>query len=224
MNATYKLQEELLTLSNEKFGVEKAREVATPEQLKKLKELGFNDYWLNTQSDRFKFPLLKLIHKSAIKEICKKYGLVYGPAGRFIGKIPKKNAEEILINSSYIKKVLSKKKEVIVDENNEIWQIYQIYNNYGYRRTNILERNKELIIKRKKKHFKMVFQDVEPELDIRVIAPPEEFDKKGYKIKNHKLKVKDPIVLVKINKNIFAVLTAWCPESMDANIFNENNN
>lgn len=37
MNATYKLQEELLTLSNEKFGVEKAREVATPEQLKKLK-------------------------------------------------------------------------------------------------------------------------------------------------------------------------------------------
>lgn len=224
MNETFELQKELLTLSNKKLGIEKIRESATPEQLIKLKRLGFSNHWLNVEKNIVKFPLLKILHKGAIKEICKKYNLIYGPAEKFIGRIPKKNADEIIRNSDYIKKVLGREIKVIEDENGRIWEDYEVSNNYGHRRLSRLIRDKELIIKKRNKHFKFAPRIVEPELDIRVIAPPEEFDKKGYKVKGHKLKVKDPIVLAKIDDKLLVVLSAWGPESLDANIFNEQNN
>ena len=106
MNATYELQKELLTLSNSILGIDpnSKRESATTEQLTKLTKLGFSDHWLKSKTIITKFPALKIIHNNAIKEICKKYNLINGPIDRFIGEIPKKNADEILNNTNYVKK------------------------------------------------------------------------------------------------------------------------
>jgi len=238
MNATYELQTELLNLSNSILGIKiktkNGRENATPEQLKKLTDLGFNSK-IYTRPNIIKFPHLKVIHSKAIKQICKKYNLINGPIDRFIGEIPKRNADEILTNVNYIQNKLSTQKDVIRDFNGVVWDGYYFLNDFGNRNFNKLKKDKEIFIKRPKKiyyhtayqykkisgQFKITTEEVLPDLKIKIIAPITDFNTKGMKVKNKKLKVKDPIVIAKVDDSLWCVLTAWGPEAEDANIFNE---
>ena len=105
MNETFELQKELLESSNLILGIKKhTRELSTLDQLEKLTKLGFNDIKLKTNDLILKYPNMKIIHRKAIDAICEKYNLINGPIDRFIGDIPKKNADEILRNIDFIKK------------------------------------------------------------------------------------------------------------------------
>lgn len=232
MNATYELQKELLETSNLILGIkEYKRELTTIDQLEKLKKLGFNDIKLKTNKLMFKYPNMKIIHSKAIDTICEKYNLINGPIDRFIGDIPKKNADEILRNADFIKRKI-KEETFQIKEEVYNYGYYNYYNleksefikKYGQENYEELIKNEQISIKKgffsSRKYFKVEY-DV-PE--IRIIAPINEFDTKKMRIKGNKLKKiksEDPIVIVKVDNKLWSVVSAWGPEAADANVFNE---
>lgn len=227
MNETYKIQKELLDLSNIKLNITKGkRENATPEQLQKLKVVGFNSQTVYVDDTILKYPLLKIIHSSAIKEICKKYNLVFGDIDSFIGDVPKKNAAELLTNHNYI---LKKKPDY--------FEIFK-YNRWGYcgitshsefikkygedKFNDLIDKNVLNIGDWRKTNFDIRLSRWD--IKVKIIAPLTDFDVSDKKLKGYKLITKDPIVLMKVASKMWAVLTAWGPEAQDANVFNENLN
>lgn len=235
MNETFELQKELLESSNLILGIKKhTRELSTLDQLEKLTKLGFNDIKLKTNDLILKYPNMKIIYRKAIDAICEKYNLINGPIDRFIGDIPKKNADEILRNIDFIKKKI-KEETFQIKEEHYSYGYYNYYNydksefikKYGQEKFEELIKNEQISIKKgffsSRKYFKVEY-DV-PE--IRIIAPINEFDTKKMRIKGNKLKKiksEDPIVIVKVSDKLWAVASAWGPEAADANIFNEMSN
>ena len=191
--------------------------------LKFLKSIGFSkiknkiidelNHYIN------KYPLLKIIDKSSLSSVLEKYDLVLGKSSLFIERIPNLNIKEIMYSLSLItlenkfdsidvyKKKLNSAKwiERIVDE--ELQELYltnfkfngEVYENSTY----ILKPN-----------FK----------NIHIAAPIGFFKLKGEKIKNRQIIEDDPIVVIEITENIFAILTAWGLESSDNLIINHSKN
>ena len=231
MNATYKLQKELLDSSNLILGLnEHNRELSTVEQLENLKKLGFNDIKLKINKLLIKYPNMKIIHSNAIDMICEKYNLINGPIDKFIGEIPKNNADEILRNVEYIKKKKKKDTFKIKFQGSSPYYFFNDYDTnlfisiYGKDKFKELIKYEYISIKNgffnKRKYFKVEY-DVPK---IKIIAPINDFDTKKMRIKGNKLKkvkIEDPIVIAKVDDNLWVVVSAWGPESADANIFNE---
>lgn len=232
MNATYELQKELLETSNLILGINKTkRELSTVDQLEKLTKLGFSDIKLKTNSLIVKYPNMKIIHSKAIKEICEKYNLINGPVDRFVGDIPRKNADEILRNVDFVKNKI-KEETLKIKKQGDYGSYYtfsktEFLQKYGTEKYEELLKNEHISIKKgflsSKKYF-IVEYDVPK---VRVIAPISDFDTKGMRVKNRKLKnikSEDPIVIVEVDDKLWAVASAWGPEAADANVFNEMSN
>ena len=77
------------------FGFDKVEEVKSYKEVQQALGSAKNvkdklEYYKKTYPDN------KFVSKTQVKDICKKYGLVFGPTYKYIGEIPDKNKLEIL--------------------------------------------------------------------------------------------------------------------------------
>jgi len=223
MNETYEIQKKLLDLSNLKFNKKSnsKRKNATLKQLEQLNKIGFSKQ-KNLENDVFlKLPTFKFLHSNIIKDVCKKYNLVFGDVEDFIETIPEKNATELLKNYTQVLKKLPHLYYIIKSNrfNSKYYKTEDFIKKYGEDNLNKLLSDKKLELNNLIKTEFEIFNKYDTKL--KIIAPLTYFNTSNKKLDGYKLKSKDPIVLLRVEHKIWAVLTAWGPESQDANIFNE---
>ena len=162
------------------------------------------------------YPAYKFITDEVVKTICEKYGLVFGPADKYIGDIPEKNVAEI--------ETFKLRKEDFIDEK-ATWSSMDFQDLWD-RANRHLERkympigpisligSSELSVgpyqaKTKKPAFKIVA----PEKDFNM----QNMQKKGHKIELH---IPDPIVLQPV-KGGYLIISKWGLEGEDKELVNE---
>lgn len=153
-----------------------------------------------------KYPTYKLITEEAVKQICDRYNLVYGPVGRYKGSVPDKNLQEI---ANF--KVKEEDKS------------YTITSSWGDIRSDI--NMKEL------KDLLKIYNDdsriVGKEAPLEIAAPVSDFDTTGMRVRDLKLAAPDPVVLHPVlfeDTKYYFVVTAWGPEASDPEVVNPKNN
>jgi hypothetical protein len=157
-----------------------------------------------------KLPGYKIITYSQIIQICEKYGLVLGRSKDYIGNIPDKNLNDVVLYEKH------KKHSYTVDKQVPLCSIECVNNKYcGYGDEQnyyicapLSDFNKEdnILVGRELFHY-----------------PEEKFNWKPSP------KIKDPIILdiidvSPLNEVGFAIVTAWGDEAKDEMVFNGNNN
>lgn len=171
------------------------------------------------------YPNNKFITEEAVKSVCEKYGLVFGPADRYNGDVPEKNLRDIEAFS-------------LRDEDKEKhdcgWynphgkhptRLYSIEDttgaSWGYvERAEGRDRFFDFIFHYKPQDVKFV-QTAKP---LQICAPASDFNMSNMEIRGHKLvKVEDPIVLQPVNGG-YLVVTKWGLEASDEMVINEKQN
>ena len=197
-----------------------------------LKALGFNSnpevenvkIHKAIEKYKLKYPTHKFVTDDIITKVCKKYKLVHGEIGKFIGFVPAKNVEEIKkFNKAFNLDFTDGSYKI--NYSGGSWfnsEPYHTSNNW-YSKSEIKERfnlnNKNIEHIKSGKHFGLTET-------LTIAAPVTMFDTKDMTVKKGKL-VKnlppDPIVLQEVPEG-YLVVTAWGDESQDPEIFNENQN
>lgn len=143
---------------------------------------------------KVRYPLYQFLDEKSLRELCRKYTLVYAPAQYFLGEIPEENLRDLeafevkdpmyrfVIQNSY-------RDEIIYSS------IEKAYEGQG--------KNKKEV------KSELVGFDVVATEDMFELPPDLEFD-----VQNHgvRAKVKDPLVLQRVPKG-FLIITAWGPEA-----------
>ncbi len=154
---------------------------------------------------RMNYPFNKFITKEQVIFICKKYGLIYGEIFRFKGFVPENKLKEIENFSLKLKDIMYKigsKSTYGRDEGQIIWD------------------NGDRV-----KEYSNIYKKCKEKENLYIIAPPEDFDKKGMQIENYKLTriIPDPVVIQPV-KGGYLIVTAWGDESSDDEVVNHINN
>jgi hypothetical protein len=174
---------------------------------------------------QIKYPQYKFITEESVKKICKKYGLVYGPVGRYRGEVPEKNLRQI--------------EEFVVHPEDKAWERY-------IRDTSVLGRGPISMglsdyedVKRKEEEkindiptalLLMRSAEYYEEAPLEIAAPKSDFDTNGMEIEDYQLTKKhipDPVVLQPVQykrEKYYLIVTAWGDEASDPYVVNEKNN
>ncbi|KKN88714.1 hypothetical protein LCGC14_0246050 [marine sediment metagenome] len=159
------------------------------------------------------YPNYKFITESSVKELCKKYGLIYGTVNYFIGDVPDVNLKHL--------------QEFIVAEGDECHMSYSKYNdgtpfNLKYLTKKEVEREKDM---------RRVFSDIKfIQCPLEIVAPSSDFNLKGMDITDFEIRptpIEDPIVLHPVywkGTKHYLIGTAWGPEASDPLAINEKMN
>lgn len=181
-----------------------------------------------------KYPFNKFITEDIVKQICKKYNLVFGDVSQFKGFVPQKNLDEItrfLKNYDFNLWIDSGNQQMIDMSGYEIKSIHDGYSHFFKIGTNYdfnqkaFQKNDgvEGFYSNGKVNGK--FYLIEGRLlkaQLQICAPIKDMDTKGYKLQGHKLikDIPDPVVLQPI-ENGYLIVTAWGDEASDPLITNE---
>lgn len=205
--------------------------------IQKLKKIGFgnsesikkDEELLQKSKDALRcnllYPQNNFLTEDAIRGICKKYGLLFAPANKFIGAIPERNQiemasfkladedarvvvvdkEKFKTHKPAIKKLVKKMQSGDVFSNLIAGMfISAIKSNY------ILNMTRKEYNEKKNDNWSLR-QEVMPEF--MVIATPENIDMKNVEvIGDYKVVDKDPVVFCKVNSGWLQV-SAWGHES-----------
>lgn len=166
-----------------------------------------------------KYPLNKFITDTEVEKLCKKYGLVFGDADRFIGEIPEKNLAEI---ESFKLLEEDMQEKISISSFGLISFPEFIFNSRGVldiKRNPELEytgTTKDSKSEPKKETFKPAF---------KIVATIQDFDTRDMTLKGHKLEqnLPDPIVLQPV-KGGYLVVSKWGDEASDEIVLNEKMN
>ena len=206
-----------------KLGFVQSKEVITSEkELTRKKEL-------NLLKDRIKYyhdhyPLYKFITESSVKELCNKYGLVYGKASQFVGFVPEKNLRE-MENFE-----IDPTDMLYIDTQRGMWGninapiSYIAAINFCRAEVRNVSKSKTTMEERLQKAFNKRFV---PIVEFQVAAPKTDFrisDRE--EIKDHRIVEKpipDPVILFPVMDG-FLIVTAWGPEASDPLVVNEIHN
>ncbi len=175
---------------------------------------------------QIKYPQYKFITEESVKKICKKYGLIYGPVGKYKGDVPEKNLRQI--------------EEFNIHPEDKVWVRY-------LRDTSVMGRGPVSIgiadyedVKRWEEEQKI--SDLPPavirmrndeyyeEDPLEIAAPKDDFDTQDMEIEDYKLTQKsipDPVVLQPVQHRLekyYLIVTAWGDEASDPYVVNEKNN
>lgn len=167
-----------------------------------------------------KYPNYKFITEKSVKRICEKYGLVYGPAHKYIGTVPDKNLGHM-------------EKFEVKDEDRCCESFYEYFSRgggdvFGY----------EVISHSTYKRYQTLDTDdrgssgryVYRVMPTEIAAPAKDFNLSGSEIKNLKVVDKpapDPVVLQPVffeGSKHYLIVTAWGPEAGDVDVINEKMN
>lgn len=160
-----------------------------------------------------KYPQYKFITEASVKKICRQYGLIYGPASKYIGEVPDKNLKEI--------------ESFKIDENDECYskkESSRYYNSVKYLTKAECEREFE-------GHHEIYGWVTKGKCSLEIAANVKDFNTEGMEIKDFKLSDKpvppDPIVLAPViygGIKHYLIVSAWGQEASDELVVNERNN
>lgn len=185
----------------------------------RLSDLGFSQCKnIKQQSDRraicrrgllaeeysIKYPLYKFIDLDSVNKICTKYKLLFGASSKYIGKIPAKNAAEIL--------AFKVKDEDLNEKIDMDWWVIGglgLYESMMGRATKKEEKKKAVTHDR----------------SFLICAPKKMMDLSNADIQGNTIvdRVSDPVVLHPV-KGGYLIVTAWGDEASDEIVVNEINN
>lgn len=186
-----------------------------------------------------KYPLYRFITEDSVKELCKKYNLVYGTVDKYIGNIPDENLKEIenfkLKDEDEAYSVESTIITFSKSDNSfsrELFNTISSYVKYEEFFTNKNEIPEELFIKDNPDYSTLVdrYTNKSTKLKLEIVAPSKDFNLSNSEIKDFKVSdiiVPDPIVLkpVVFNKNkYYLIVTKWGLEASDSLVTNSKYN
>jgi hypothetical protein len=157
-----------------------------------------------------KYPLYKYITLEKIKEICKKYGLIYASVKRYTGFVPEKNLNEIEKFNIHIEDIKFTGQRRIINTVE-----------------NIIAECKTLNLSEDQTYIKILSAGYIDNNEFIIAAPSSQFNiSDREEIKDYtivKKVVPDPVVFKEV-KDGYLIVTAWGKESEDPIIKNEINN
>lgn len=159
------------------------------------------------------YPTYKFITQDKLREICKKYGLVFGEAEWFVGEIPEKNMQD-MVN---FKVRLEDRVYQIYDDEWDSWESANLLNESELKKKLTPETIKSI-----EKGEDFWFSTTNGDKKVlhrsklmRVVATREEFDMDGKEVEGFEITrqlPKDPIVLQDVIGG-FLIITKWGPEA-----------
>lgn len=191
------------------IGFTSAKPVSVSEGV--LSRIAKSKEFLSNLSDyQVRYPGYKFITDSEVERLCKKYGLVFGPANKYIGDIPEKNIREIesfrLLEEDYIAKDTAFNFISTYLGSTSLWWEWAD----PATRPNI---------------DSGVASEKSPEKikpDFKIVAPKKDFDTSKMTLKGYVLEenIPDPIVLQPI-KGGYLIVSKWGIEGNDESLTNE---
>lgn len=165
-----------------------------------------------------KYPLYKFITEESVVKICKKYNLIYGEVGRYVGDVPDKNLWEI--------------ENFKIDEKDELWEEECVSYMSMRSRRELKYMDKEEAEKRNNDHsFTSHGHYIYNKASMEIAAPLKDFNTEGMEVENFKLNKKieipDPVVLHPVfykGEKHYLIITAWGEEASDELVVNQNFN
>lgn len=179
-----------------------------------------------------KYPQYKFITEASVKNICKKYGLVYGDVNKYKGEVPEENLKHI--------------EDFKVDENDECYffeeETYTPYSEPSKYVMNFSKSNLDSFIDKKglvedpeTNGFGFLKRKVEVEGEsknffkgkcrLEIVAPVDDFDVNKSDVKDFSIShIPDPIVLKPViydGMKHYLIVTAWGLEASDDLVVNE---
>lgn len=215
INSTKLLNEEKV-IRLQKLGFTATKEVVDAQ--KTLNERKLSEEMVETiKYYRDRYPLNKFITEDQIKEICKKYGLIYGKVSSYTGFVPQSS--------------LDKMESCVIKDEDVPWTA--VYMGIYSRSDRAMSRND--IAEWKKEHddidanadfisFSSSSQDIERSREFLIAAPQKDFnisDKQkvnDFKIVNKP--IPDPVVFAPVIGG-YLIVTAWGDEASDPLVQNE---
>lgn len=172
----------------------------------------------------FKYPFYKFITEESVKNICKKYNLVYSDVGRYIGTVPDANIEQM--ENFKIKEEdkcfcfsIESHGFSFIDHSYKEYKSFSDYQNWETKR---LSKSYRAACGSYSENFL-----ISP---LEICAPVKDFNTKGMEIKDFKLskiEIPDPIVLQPVffkGCKHYLIVTAWGIEAEDELVKNSNHN
>lgn len=164
------------------------------------------------------YPNNKFITDEVVKEICKKYNLLFGDSNRYNGSIPDKNITEI---ESFVLRVEDMVKRSNLDDYFDrqsrmvqMQYISQLYNSSIGGGFNNPKPKYESAIPNE-----ITYRTEKP--PFKICAPESDFDTRGMQKDGHELKlIPDPIVLQPV-KGGYLIISKWGFEASDSSLTNE---
>jgi hypothetical protein len=155
------------------------------------------------------YPSNKFITDDEIRRICQKYGLVFGDSHDYIGKIPERNAREII---AFVLRQEDHIKYECKEYKNQHWSGYgcDVYSRaIGHHYFKEVPRDQQFYYNRP---------------SLMICAPKTDFRDKGMKvIDGYKIVQEDPVVLQPVSGG-YLIISKWGPEASDESIVNQNMN
>lgn len=175
-----------------------------------LSRIAQSKEFLSNLSDyQVRYPDYKFITDSEVERLCKKYGLVFGPANKYIGDIPEKNIREIesfrLLEEDYI-----------VKDETFTFTTYvgSIFHSGRWADTD----------PRPNIDFGVTYEKSPEKIkpDFKIVAPKKDFDTSNMTLKGYVLEenLPDPIVLQPV-KGGYLIVSKWGIEGNDESLTNE---
>lgn len=223
--------------------VRKVHEIGKEARKKEMENEAKNKLIKVIQYFQMKYPNHKFITEESVKNICKKYFLIYGDVDKYIGDVPEKNIQDML--------------NFKIDEVDKCYYMlsrwsdrrsYFSYDDYISERNRKEEKKKKLreieegesIDSYMQWRFLSSFGSINDigsinesiqECPFVIAAPSKDFDTKGMELDGFELKEKieipDPVVLQPVFHNgerYFLVVTAWGLEASDEDVVNQKMN
>ncbi len=166
-----------------------------------------------------KYPQYKFITEESVKKICKKYNLVYGEVGKYIGTVPDQNLKHI--------------EDFKVSQDDECY-LYEMSYTLSFSSTKVKE--EYISYDKYKSHMNSKFshqayvREICAKCPLEIAAPVKDFNTQGMEVKEHKLskiEIPDPVVLKPVifkDKKYYLIVTAWGLEASDELVLNPNHN
>src|SRR5574343_1279822 len=175
----------------------------------------------------FKYPNYKFITEDSVKQICKKYNLVYGTIDKYIGSVPD-------INLKHIENFkIQKDDECYLHELEYVdWtdrpkvKTYKNFENFK-KSNNDFNGQPNFFTRRFKEHGVL---ETNRKCSLEIVAPLNDFNMVGMKVEDYNIltiQIPDPIVLQPVifnNQKHYLIVTAWGIEARDEIVINPNNN
>lgn len=203
-------------------------------RLEEVKKLNKSQESLNEAINYFslKYPLNRFITEDSVIKICNKYGLIYGPIGRYLGDVPDKNLKEI-------ESINVKEEDCLLIETERSWSSrndkYTNVSLSDYRfihKKAIEESQRESntgLYNHSNYHYRNRLRNISKS-NLEICAPVKDFNMEGYEVKGVKLskiEILDPVVLHPVmydGKKYYLIVSAWGQESSDELVVNKINN
>lgn len=166
-----------------------------------------------------KYPQYKFITEQSVKDICKKYSLIYGTVNHYIGNVPERDLERMLQFKVDVKDRLYVRVVSYTFGQNKDVIDYETYKKSIER-----EANRGIADPRTAISYTVEYE----EHLLEICAPASDFNVNGMEVEDFNLKEKpkvaDPVVLHPVffqGTKYYLIVTAWGDEASDEKVVNE---